>query len=198
MCNPEYCFLQRTHETDVHLSHHKPQTYTNCRLSSAVPNVTLSCTIGQICVVYGINMVTHTRKSCSAFTHPSTQTHSSEHTHTVNTHPEQWAAINAAVPREQLRVRCLDQGHLAVVLKVERALYIHSPHLQSLLDRDSNSQPFDYESDSLPLGHDFPKLLLTYWATDIVNETLLKEGVSQLVIFCMCCKKKEKKREHGI
>ncbi len=100
---------------------------TYCRLSLAVPNVFLSCTIGQICVVYGINMVTHTRKSCSAFTHPSTQTHSSEHTHTVNTHPEQWAVIYAAAPGEQLGFRCLAQGHLAVVLKVERALYIHSP-----------------------------------------------------------------------
>ncbi len=47
-------------------------------------------------------------------------THSSEHTHTVNTHPEQWAAFNAAAPR------------------------------------DSNSQPLDYESNSLPLDHDFP------------------------------------------
>ncbi len=40
------------------------------------------------------SMVTHTRNSCSAFTHPQC-------THTaVNTHPEQWAAIYAAVPRE--------------------------------------------------------------------------------------------------
>ncbi len=34
-------------------------------------------------------------------------------THTVNTHPEQWAA-NAAVPGEQLGVSCLAQGsHLS-------------------------------------------------------------------------------------
>ncbi len=40
-------------------------------------------------------------------------THSSEHTHTVNTHPEQWAA-NAAAPGEQLGVQCLAQGsHLS-------------------------------------------------------------------------------------
>ncbi len=83
-------------------------------------------------------------------------THSSEHTHTVNTHPEQWAAIYAAGPREQLGVRCLAQGHLVVVLNVERSLYIYSPHRQSLPDQDSNSQPFDYESESLPLGHNFP------------------------------------------
>ncbi len=35
------------------------------------------------------------------------------HTHTVNTHPEQWAAIYAAAPGEQLGVRCLAQGHLS-------------------------------------------------------------------------------------
>ncbi len=40
-------------------------------------------------------------------------THSSEQTHTVNTHPEQWAAIYAAAPGEQLGVRCLAQGHLS-------------------------------------------------------------------------------------
>ncbi len=33
-------------------------------------------------------------------------------THTaVNAHPEQWAAIYAAAPGEQLGVRCLAQGH---------------------------------------------------------------------------------------
>ncbi len=74
-------------------------------------------------------------------------THSSEHTHREHTHPEQWPAIYAAAPGEQLGVRCLAQGHLVMVLKVERALYIH---------RQDNSQPFDYKSDSLPLGHDFP------------------------------------------
>ncbi len=30
-------------------------------------------------------------------------------------------------------------------------LYIHSPHLQFLLARDSNSQPFDYESNPLTI-----------------------------------------------
>ncbi len=50
-------------------------------------------------------MVTHTWNSCSAF-NPSK-------VHTVNTHPEQWAAIYAAVPGEQLGVWCLAQGHLS-------------------------------------------------------------------------------------
>ncbi len=61
-------------------------------------------------------------------THPKcTHTVVNTHTHTMNTHPEQWAAIYAAAPREQLGVRCLSQGYLIVVLRVERALYIHSP-----------------------------------------------------------------------
>ncbi len=59
------------------------------------------------------SMVTHTRNLCSAFIPSKVHTHSSEHTHTVNTHPEQWAAIYAAVPGEQLGVRCLAQGHLS-------------------------------------------------------------------------------------
>ncbi len=47
-------------------------------------------------------------------THPKcthTHTHTAVNTHTVNTHPEQWAAIYAAVPGEQLR--CLAQEHLS-------------------------------------------------------------------------------------
>ncbi len=58
------------------------------------------------------SMVTHTRNLCSAINPSKVQTHSSEHTHTVNTHPEQWAAIYAAAPGEQLGVRCLAQGLL--------------------------------------------------------------------------------------
>ncbi len=54
-------------------------------------------------------------------------THSSEHTHTVNTHPEQWAAIYVAAPGDQLGFGALLKGTSVVVLRVERALYIHSP-----------------------------------------------------------------------
>ncbi len=43
------------------------------------------------------SMVTHTRNVCSVF----------------NTHLEQWAAIYAAAPGEQLRVRFPVQGHLS-------------------------------------------------------------------------------------
>ncbi len=45
----------------------------------------------------------------------NTHTHTvNTHTHThTHTHPEQWAAIYAAAPGEQLGVRCLAQGHLS-------------------------------------------------------------------------------------
>ncbi len=51
------------------------------------------------------SMVTHTRNVCSVF----------------NTHLEQWAAIYAAAPREQLGVRCLAKGHLSCGIKAETA-----------------------------------------------------------------------------
>ncbi len=57
------------------------------------------------------SMVTHTRIALH-LTHPK-WTHTAVNTHTVNTHPEQWAAIYAAAPGEQLGVRCLAQGHLS-------------------------------------------------------------------------------------
>ncbi len=94
------------------------------------------------------SMVTHTRNVCSI---QGGHTHSSEHTH-----PEQWAAIYAAAPGEHLGARCLDQGHLIVELRVERVLYIHSIHLQFLPARDSNQQPFDYESNTLTIRPQLP------------------------------------------
>ncbi len=56
------------------------------------------------------SMVTHTQNSCFAFNPSKVHTHSSEHTHTVNTHPEQWAAIYAAAPGEQLGFGALLKG----------------------------------------------------------------------------------------
>ncbi len=102
-------------------------------------------------------MVTHTRNSCSAFNH----THSSEHTHTVNTHPEQWAAIYAAAPGSSWGFGALLKGTSVVVLSVERALYIHSPQLQFLPAQDSNSQPLDYESESLTIRPRLPPYKIT-------------------------------------
>ncbi len=118
------------------------------------------------------SMVTHIRNLCSAINPSKVHTHSSEHTHIVNTHPEQWAAIYAAAPREQLGVRCLAQGHLSRGIEGgERALYIHSPHLQFLPARDSNSQPLDYESDSLTIRPRLPiqHILLILYCSSCPN-----------------------------
>ncbi len=65
-------------------------------------------------------------------------THSSEHTHTTHTQSSGQA----------FTLKCTS----VMVLRVEKALYIHFPHLQFLPDRDSHSQPLDYESDSLTQG----------------------------------------------
>ncbi len=54
-------------------------------------------------------------------------THPSAHTHTLNTHPEQWAAI-APTPGEQLGVWCLAQGHLSHGIEGrESAVHSQSP-----------------------------------------------------------------------
>ncbi len=62
-------------------------------------------------------MVTYTQNLSFAFNPCKVHTLSSEHTHAVNTHPEQWAAIYAAAPGEYLGVRCLAQGHLSRVIE---------------------------------------------------------------------------------
>ncbi len=61
-------------------------------------------------------------------THPSAHTQQwVVNTHTVNTHPEQWAAIDPA-PGEQLGVRCLAQGHLSHGIEGgESAVHSQSP-----------------------------------------------------------------------
>ncbi len=81
-------------------------------------------------------------------THSSGHKHTREHTHTaVGSHL-------CCGARGAVGGSCLAQGHLVVVLKVEERCTFTPPTDKSLPDRDSNSQPFHYESESLPLGHD--------------------------------------------
>ncbi len=47
-------------------------------------------------------------------------THTAVKTHTVNTHPKQWAAIYAAATGEKFGVRCLAQEHFSRGIEVER------------------------------------------------------------------------------
>ncbi len=79
-------------------------------------------------------------------------THSSEHTHTPWTHTRSSGQpFMLRRPGSSWGFGALLKGTSVVVLSVERALYIHSPHLQFLPARDSNLQPLDYESDSLTI-----------------------------------------------
>ncbi len=103
------------------------------------------------------SMVTHTRNLCSAFDPSKVHTHISEHTHTPWTHTQSSGQpFILRCPGSSWGFGALLKGTSVVVLKVERALYIHSPHLQFLPARDSNSQPFDYESDSLTIRPRLP------------------------------------------
>ncbi len=75
----------------------------------------------------------------------------------MNTYPEQWAAIYAAAPGEQLGVQCLAQGHLSRGIEGGESAVHSLPHLQFLPAWDSNSQPFDYESESLTIRPRLPQ-----------------------------------------
>ncbi len=98
-------------------------------------------------------------------THPSVHTqqwvvNKHTHTHTVNTHQELWAAINAAAPGEQLGVRCLAQGNLSRGIEGgERALYIHSPPTPPTIPAGAETRTCNLWVTSptlYTLGHDFP------------------------------------------
>ncbi len=103
-------------------------------------------------------MVTHTQNCALHFIHPKwTYTVVNTHTHHEHTPGEVGrhlccvarGAVGGSVPCSRAPRRGIEGGENAV----------HSlPHLQTLPDRDSNTQPFNYESNSLPLGHDYPLL----------------------------------------
>ncbi len=78
-------------------------------------------------------------------------THSSEHTHTVNTHSEQWAA-NAEAPGEQFggSVPCSREPRSWYWRWREHWLFT-PPTYNPCRTRDSNSQPLGYESNSLTI-----------------------------------------------
>ncbi len=86
----------------------------------------------------------HTRKLCSASI--QVHTHSSVNKHTHNTHPEQW---------------------------VERALAIHSPHLQSLPDLRLEPVTFVNKSDSIHRPQ-LPHLCLITLFQMPINKTVIQ------------------------
>ncbi len=78
------------------------------------------------------------------YTHTAVNTHS-EHTRSCGAR----GAVGGSVP-------CSRVSPQSWYWWVERALYIHSLHLHSCRTWDSNSQPFDYESDSLTIRPRLP------------------------------------------
>ncbi len=58
-------------------------------------------------------------------------------------------AISAAAPGEQSGVRCLAQGQLVVLFKMERALYIHSPPTYNPCQTETQTHNFLITSPSL-------------------------------------------------
>ncbi len=94
--------------------------------SCALAFITLSSDV--VVLVYDVwpSMVTHTQNSCSAFNPSKVHTHSSEHTHTVNTHPEQWAFM-LRHPGSSWGFGALLKGTSVVVLKEERERCTFTP-----------------------------------------------------------------------
>ncbi len=70
------------------------------------------------------------------------------------THTHTWSSGQSFMLRHPGSIwgfSALLKGTSVVVLRVKRALYIHSPHLQSPPAPDSNPQPLDYKSDSVTI-----------------------------------------------
>ncbi len=96
-------------------------------------------------------LVTHTRNLCSAF-NPSKCTHTAvnTHTHTVNTHPEQWAAngvgaVGVSMPCSRVSPLSWYWGW--------RERWLFTP---PTYNRISNPRPSYYKSDSLSIKPRLP------------------------------------------
>ncbi len=98
-----------------------------------------------------LSMVTILGICALHLTHPK-YTHTEVNTHTLWAHTQSSGEpFMLRRPGSSWGFGAWLKGTLVVVLRVERALDIHSPQLQLLPARDSNSQPFDYESNSLTI-----------------------------------------------
>ncbi len=96
------------------------------------------------------SMVTHTRNLCSAFNPSKVHTHSSVHT------PGAVGSHIAAVHRELLGIRCLDQGShpSVVVLRVEESAGYSLPP-PTIPGSETRTPNLRVLSQTLyPLGHD--------------------------------------------
>ncbi len=96
---------------------------------------------------------------CALHLSHSKCTHTAVNTHTPRTHTRSnGQPFILWCPGSSWGFSALLKGTSVMVLRVKRALDIHSPNLRFLLARDSNLQPFDYESDSLTIRPRLPRL----------------------------------------
>ncbi len=98
------------------------------------------------------SMVTHTRNSCSAFNPSKVHTHSSEHTHGA-VGSELCCGARGAVGGSMPCSRAPQSWYWGWR---ERCTFT-PPTYNSCRTWDSNSQPLDYESDSLTIRPRFPQ-----------------------------------------
>ncbi len=125
-------------------------------------------------------MVTNTRNSCSGF-NPAKCTH----THTVNTHPEQWAASHLAAPGEQLGVRCLAQGHLSRDIEGEESAVHSLPPPTIPAGHETQTRDLSIMSPTLyPLGHDSELICIFISINVLVHYTLYSYQCTKSHITC--------------
>ncbi len=90
-------------------------------------------------------------------THPSAHTQQwVVNTHTPWTHTQSSGQPLLQRPGSNWGFGALLKGTSVMVLKVERVLFIHNPHLQSLPVRESNQQPSGYKPNSLTARPQLP------------------------------------------
>ncbi len=100
---------------------------------------------------------------CSAFD-PSKCTHTVVNTHTVNTHPEQWAVILLRRPGSSWGFGALFKGLTSVVvLRVEEsASYSLPPPPTIPAEPETQTHDLQVTSPNLwPLGHDCPRISIS-------------------------------------
>ncbi len=117
-------------------------------------------------------------------THPKC-THTAVNTHTPWTHTRSSGQpFMLRRPGSSWGFGPLLKGTSVMVLRVERALYIHSPTNNPCRTWDSNPQPLDYESDSLTIRPRLPPQYiteLTVWNTSFLRGLLCMMNKQEVI-----------------
>ncbi len=105
------------------------------------------------------------------------------HTHTVNTHPEQWAVIYAAAPGGAVggSVPC-SRAPQSWYWRRRECWTFTPPTYNSCRTWDSNLQPLDYESDSLTIRPQLKYLIIKYWMIFNMKRSAVKSTILRFVM----------------